>query len=67
MGVWEGVGIWSALCKHTCACMHACMYACMHAHTHAHACMHTHMHMHVKHDKQGCLYGGGHLQLLNMQ
>ena len=49
MGVWEGVGIWSALCKHTCACMH------------------THMHMHVKHDKHGCLHGGSHLQLLNMQ
>ena len=33
---------------------------------HMHACMHTHMHMHVKHDKHGCLHGGGHLQLLNM-
>ena len=43
MGVWVGVGIWSAPCKH------------------------THMHMHVKHDKHGCLHGGGHLQLLNMQ
>ena len=30
------------------------------------ACMHAHMHMHVKHDKHGCLHGGGHLQLLYM-
>ena len=28
MGVWVGVGILSALCKHTCACMHACTYTC---------------------------------------
>ena len=35
---------------------HMCMHACIHAHTH----------MHVKHDKHGCLHGGGHLQLLYM-
>ena len=39
----------------------------MQAHMCTHACMHTHMHMHVKHDKNGCLHGGSHLQLLNMQ
>ena len=33
---------------------------CMHTHTHAHTCMH------VKHDKNGCLHGGGHLQFPNM-
>ena len=31
MGVWVGMDIWSALCKHTCACMHA--------HTHTCTCM----------------------------
>ena len=36
----------------------------MQAHMCMHACMHTHMYMH---DKHGCLHGGGHLQLLNMQ
>ena len=51
MGVWVGVSVWNAPCKY--------MYM--------HACMHTHMHMHVKHDKHGCLHGGGHLQLLYMQ
>ena len=35
---------------HTCACTHA----------RAHTCMH------VKHDKHGCLHGGGHLQFPNM-
>ena len=29
--------------------------------------MQAHMCMHVKHDKHGCLHGGSHLQLLNMQ
>ena len=41
------------------------VYEVPHANTHVHAC--THMHMHVKHDKHGCLHGGGYLQLLNMQ
>ena len=31
-----------------------------HVRTHAHTCMH------VKHDKHGCLHGGGHLQFSNM-
>ena len=39
---------------HTCTHMNAC------AHTWAHTCMH------VKHDKHGCLHGGGHLQFPNM-
>ena len=43
------------------------VYGVPHASTHVHACMYIHMHMHVKHDKHGCLHGGGHLQLLNMQ
>ena len=34
------------------------------AHTRAH--MHAHTCMHVKHDKHGCLHGGGHLQFSNM-
>ena len=42
---------------HPC-CMHTCMH--VHAHTHTHTCMH------VKHDKHGCLHGGGHLQFPNM-
>ena len=29
MGVLVGVGIWSAPCKHTCACMHVCTCTCM--------------------------------------
>ena len=38
-----------------------------HASTHVHACMNAHMNAHhVKHDKHGCLHGGGHLQLLYM-
>ena len=57
MGVCEGVGVWGGL-----PCMHACTYTCMHAHTHA--CMHAHMH--VKHDKNGYLHVGGHLQFLYM-
>ena len=28
MGVWVGVGILSAPCKHACECMHACTYTC---------------------------------------
>ena len=39
-------------------CMHASTCMCMHACTHAHAC--------CKHDKHGCLHGGGHLQFLYM-
>ena len=41
---------------HTCAraCTRACTRMC------AHTCMH------VKHDKHGCLHGGGHLQFPNM-
>ena len=42
--------------------MHMHMYMCMHACTHM--CAHTFMH--VKHDKHGCLHGGGHLQFPNM-
>ena len=34
--------------------------------THVHACMYAHTCMHVKHDKHGCLHGGGHLQFPNM-
>ena len=34
----------------------------MHAHAHVHACTC----MHAKHDKNGCLHGGGHLQFPNM-
>ena len=47
-----GVGVWGV----------------SHAHMHVHTCMHMHacMHMHVKHDKHGCLHGGGHLQFLYM-
>ena len=44
-----------------------CMECPMQVHMYMHACMHTRMHMHVKHDKHGCLHGGGHLQLLYMQ
>ena len=36
----------------------------MHMHTCARMCTHTCMH--VKHDKHGCLHGGGHLQFPNM-
>ena len=35
-------------------------------HVHTHACMCAHTCMHVKHDKHGCLHGGGHLQFPNM-
>ena len=55
----DGVGGWG--------CGWVWVYGVPHASTHVHACMHTHMHMHVKHDKHGCLHGGDHLQLLNMQ
>ena len=41
---------------------HVCML--MHMHARARTCAHTCMH--VKHDKHGCLHGGGHLQFLNM-
>ena len=44
-----------------------CMECPMQVHMYMHACMHTRMHMHAKHDKHGCLHGGGHLQLLYMQ
>ena len=36
------------------------------AHMHMHACTCAHTCMHVKHDKHGCLHGGGHLQFPNM-
>ena len=49
------MGMWIGVGILSVLCKHTC------------ACMHTHMHMHVKHDKHGCLHGGGHLQLLNMQ
>ena len=39
---------------HTRMCTHACAHMC------------THTCMHVKHDKHGCLHGGGHLQFPNM-
>ena len=39
-------------------------HACVHVHTHARTCAHTCMH--IKHDKHGCLHGGGHLQFPNM-
>ena len=39
---------------------HVHTYTCTHTHTCAHTCMH------VKHDKHGCLHGGGHLQFPNM-
>ena len=35
-------------------------------HMHACTCTSTHTCMHVKHDKHGCLHGGGHLQFPNM-
>ena len=54
MGGW-GEGGW-ATPTHMCTHMH--MHAC------AHRCAHTHTH--VKHDKHGCLHGGGHLQFSNM-
>ena len=37
---------------------HMCMYA--------RVCTYAHTCMHVKHDKHGCLHGGGHLQFPNM-
>ena len=39
------------------------MHACMHMHD-THACTHTHAC--CKHDKHGCLHGGGHFQFLYM-
>ena len=36
----------------------------MHTHVHMHVC--THIHKHVKHDKHGCLHGGGQLQFSSM-
>ena len=39
-------------------------HARAHVHVHARTCTHTRMH--VKHDKHGCLHGGGHLQFSNM-
>ena len=41
-------------------------HVCMHTHMHTCACMCAHTCMHVKHDKHGCLHGGGHLQFPNM-
>ena len=43
---------------------HACVHAHAHARMHTGTCAHTCMH--VKHDKHGCLHGGGHLQFSNM-
>ena len=37
-----------------------------HARAHAYARTRAHTCMHVKHDKHGCLHGGGHLQFSNM-
>ena len=42
------------------------MHVCMCTHMHAWASMYAHTCMHVKHDKYGCLHGGGHLQFPNM-
>ena len=51
VGGWVGVPPTHVrMCTH----MHACTRMC------AHTCMH------VKHDKHGCLHGGGHLQFPNM-
>ena len=52
-GGWVGVGLGGAP-PHMCACARACTRTC------------THTCMHVKHDKHGCLHGGGHLQFPNM-
>ena len=52
VGVQLGVG------QPPCTCAHTCTY------THTHMCAHTCIH--VKHDKHGCLHGGGHLQFPNM-
>ena len=60
-GGWEGAG-WVGRSWVGAPPTHMCM--CMHMHTHAHTCAHTCMH--VKHDKHGCLHGGGHLQFPNM-
>ena len=38
----------------------------MHMHMHTCTCTCAHTCMHVKHDKHGCLHGGGHLQFPNM-
>ena len=51
-GLLGGVGWGTPI--HVPTCMH------MHVHARAHTCMH------VKHDKHGCLHGGGHLQFPNM-
>ena len=52
-GGWVGVRLGGGT-PHTRAHMHTCARMC------AHTCMH------VKHDKHGCLHGGGHLQFPNM-
>ena len=54
VGGWVGGG--GVGWRHPLACAH--MQAC------ASTCTHTCMH--VKHDKHGCLHGGGHLQFPNM-
>ena len=48
------MGVWVDVGIWSAPCKHTC------------ACMHACTHMHVKHDKHGCLHGGGHLQLLFM-
>ena len=56
-GGWVGGWGWGwveAPPTHVRTCMHARARTC------AHTCMH------VKHDKHGCLHGGGHLQFSNM-
>ena len=52
VGVWLHEGIPHAMCAYICTCTH--MLTCVHT------CMH------VKHDKHGCLHGGGQLQFPSM-
>ena len=51
-----GVGMWGCPMHYT----HSCMHACTHMHKH------TPTHIYVKHDKNGCLHVGSHLQFLYM-
>ena len=51
-GGWVGGG--GVTPRHIHICMHACPHMC------------THTCMPVKHDKHGCLHGGGHLQFPNI-
>ena len=54
VGGWVGVGLGREHPPRTCTRARARTCTC------AHTCMH------VKHDKHGCLHGGGHLQFSNM-